>query len=211
VAVSTEGGELAIAVISNQGRSVEPPAIPAWMKVLDVGCGAGQTLVTNCGDRYSFGIDIDWNVLAAGKTLTEKVGFICGSAEAMPFRDCTFDFAIARVSLPYTNIPISLSEIRRVLKPQAQLWAVLERPSLPFHIGLYKRPRFYVLLPYLFFNTALFHLFSTSVPFIDGKYRGYQTVAGLRRALRKSGFEEIRVVRSLHLITMARRSGGGLR
>ncbi|MCU1335680.1 MAG: SAM-dependent methlyltransferase [Bryobacterales bacterium] len=207
--MSTQTGELAIAVISNEGRRVDPPAIPAGMKVLDVGCGAGPTLIAHCGDRYSFGIDIDWNVLAAGKALTEKIGFTCGRAETLPFRDCTFDFVIARVSLPYTNIPKSLSEIRRVLKPQAQLWAVLERPSLPFHLGLYRRPRFYVLLPYIFFNTALFHLFSISVPFVDGKYRGYQTVAGLKRALRKTGFEEIKVVRSIHLITMARRSDTG--
>ena len=207
--MSAEAGELAIAVISNEGRRVDPPAIPTGMKVLDIGCGTGQTLLSNCADRYSFGVDIDWSVLAAGKKLTEKVGFVCGRAEALPFRNCTFDFAIARVSLPYTNIPISLAEIRRVLKPRAELWAVLERPSLPFHLRLYKNPRFYVFLPYLFFNTALFHCFSLSVPFLDGKYRGYQTAVGLRRALRNSGFEEIRIVKSLHLITMARRSDTG--
>ncbi len=196
---------LTIAVISDDGRSVDPPPIPTGLKVLDVGCGSGQMLIANYSDRYSFGIDIDQGVLAAGRTLTEKVGFTCGTAEALPFRDCTFDFATARVSLPYTNIPATLSEIRRVLKPQAQLWAVLERPTLPFHLGLFRNPRYYLLLPYIVFNTALFHFFSSSVPFFDGKYRGYQTIAGISRALRNSGFGEVSFIKSLHLITLARR------
>src|SRR5436309_9991177 len=106
--------ELKIALDSNDRRSVNPANIPAGAKVLDVGCGAGQTLIVKCGERYSFGIDIDFSALALGRTLTNQVGFVCGAAESLPFRDRSFEFVIARVSLPYTNILKSLREISRV-------------------------------------------------------------------------------------------------
>jgi ubiquinone/menaquinone biosynthesis C-methylase UbiE len=187
-------------------ESIVPPNIPEGMKVLDVGCGTGQVLIEHYGDQCSFGIDIDFSALTLAKTQTDKVVFVCGRAEALPFQDASFEFVIARVSLPYTNIATSLHEISRVMKTDGQLWAVLERLSLPFWTGLYKKPRFYVFLPYLLFNTLVFRIFSKSIPFVDGKYRGYQTVVGLKRALKSAGFADIHVTKGLHLVTTARRS-----
>lgn len=205
--MSTEGHleELKIALDPSDPRRVVPTGIPEGAHVLDVGCGAGQTLIAACQQGRTFGLDISFAALALGKTLTDKVIFVCGAAENLPFRNCSFDFVIARVSLPYTNIPVSVREIRRVLRPQGQLWAVFERISLPFQIGLYKNPGFWLLLPYLWLNTLLFHTWGKSIPFIDGKYHGYQTVTGISRVLQKAGFIGISVTKGLHLVVTAHR------
>jgi ubiquinone/menaquinone biosynthesis C-methylase UbiE len=129
------------------------------------------------------------DALNFGKTLTTTVSFVCGRAEDLPFSDCSFEFVIARVSLPYTNILRSLSEISRVLKPEGRLWALFERVTLPFRTGMFRNPRFYVFLPYLVLNTAIFHTLVRSIPFVDGRYRGYQTASSIRRALAKVGLE----------------------
>ena len=173
--------------------------------VLDVGCGSGHLLSSYSKAARAIGIDIDGGVLASAAGRTKHVTFTCAAAESLPFRDCTFDVVLSRVALPYTNIRKSLSEIRRVLRPGGQFWAVLERPSLPFHLGLHRNPRFYFLAPYLLINTLLFRFLTVSVPFVDGRYRGYQTQAGVRRALRKTGLDEVRIVGSLHLIVLAER------
>ena len=197
--------ELAIALDTTDKRRFVPLDIPEDASVLDIGCGVGQTLIASCRDQLSVGIDIDFSALSLGKTLTDRVQFVCGAAESLPFRHDSFEYVIARVSLPYTNIPESISEIRRVLRPHGQLWALFERPWLPLRIGLYKRPRFYFLLPYLALNTLTFNMFGFSFPFIDGKYRGYQTAWGVQRCLRNAGFESISITKRLHLIATARK------
>jgi ubiquinone/menaquinone biosynthesis C-methylase UbiE len=105
-----------------ESRTFNPTNIPKGARVLDVGCGEGQLLISNCDDRCSFGLDIDLSVLQLGKTRTKNVAFVCGRAEALPFRDGSFDFVIARVSLPYTDIQKSLREIGRTLKAGGLLW-----------------------------------------------------------------------------------------
>src|SRR5882762_9061289 len=100
-----------IAIDPNDQRLFVPETIPAKCKVLDVGCGAGHMLRERCSNEYSYGLDISCAVLLQGKRLTNSINFICGRAEALPFSDCAFDVVCSRVALPYTNIPISLSEI----------------------------------------------------------------------------------------------------
>ena len=189
----------------NDPLYVTPSPIPEHARILDVGCGPGQTLIAASKDRRAYGVDVSFEALTLGRTLTGRVTFICGVAEALPFRDCSFDFVIARVSLPYTNIGRSVREIHRVLKPEGQIWAVFERMSLPFRTRLWRNPKFYLLLPYLWLNTLAFHAFGRSIPFIDGQYRGYQTVSGVTRVLKKAGFDEVHVIKGLHLVTTARR------
>src|SRR5437867_7613895 len=107
--------EFAIARDPTDPRHVNPPPFPPDRRVLDVGCGAGQTLIACYGDRRAFGIDVDLDALKLGRSLTNRVAFVCGATEHLPFRDCGFDVVIARVSLPYTDLRLSLPEIRRVL------------------------------------------------------------------------------------------------
>src|SRR5215510_14009355 len=100
--------ELAIARDAADRRHVNPPAFPPEWRVLDVGCGAGQTLIACFGDRRSVGVDIAMDALRLGRTLTDKVSFVRAAAENLPFSDGAFDAVIARVSLPYSNLGHSL-------------------------------------------------------------------------------------------------------
>src|SRR6185503_6041802 len=96
--------ELRIALDPNHPAHVLPPALPRAHRVLDIGCGAGQTLVAVYPDRVSFGLDMDIEALKLGKSIAKGVNFVCGKAEALPWPDGHFDIVIARVSLNYSNI-----------------------------------------------------------------------------------------------------------
>jgi len=195
--------ELAIARDSTDGRHVNPPSFPPEYRVLDVGCGAGQTLIACCGDRRSFGVDVAFDALRLGRTLTERVSFVCAGAEDLPFRGGGFDAVVARVSLPYSDFRRSLPEIRRVLKPGGFFWAVLHPMSVQWsHIDL-RKPRTLIRLAYLMLNGLLFHFTGRVVPYRRGRYESFQTSSGIQRALRAAGFTRITVRRRPHFIVTA--------
>lgn len=60
-----------------------------------------------------------------GADTDEPVRFACGSAEALPYQNEFFDMVVARVSLPYVNLPMAFREIRRVLRKGGELWITL--------------------------------------------------------------------------------------
>ena len=93
--------------------------------VVEIGCGAGQTLIAAYNNRVTFGLDVDPGALRLGRSLTQNVRFVCGKAEALPYGDEQFDLVLARGSVPYFNIPASLREMRRVLRPGGTVWMTL--------------------------------------------------------------------------------------
>lgn len=184
--------ELEIALNAGRAEHVMPPIPPAPARVLDIGCGAGQTLIAGCADRISFGMDIDETALKLGTKLTQQVRFAQGFAEALPFKNDVFDLVIARVSLPYTILPESLPEIRRVLKPGGVLWSVLH----PFRLtwaqvrrGGYKRKLLFV---YILANSLLFHGVQKQFVFA-GRCESFQTRRGIRKALENCGLDEVQI------------------
>ena len=195
--------ELAIARDAADQRHVNPPAFPPEWRVLDVGCGAGQTLIACFGDRRAVGVDIAMDALRLGRTLTDRVSFVCAAAENLPFTDGVFDAVIARVSLPYSNLGHSLREMRRLLKPGGFFWAVLHPIASPRSVVDFRRPRTVLRLAYLIFNTALFHCTGRVVPYGRGRYESWQTSSGIRRGLAKAGFARITVSRQTHFVVTA--------
>ena len=109
-------GELKIARDPAHPRHILPNIRPGEV-ALDVGCGAGQTLIVCCPGNRSYGMDIDLDALRFGRTLTSEVLFACASAESLPYPSGYFDVVVSRVTLLYTYLPASLAEIHRVLKP----------------------------------------------------------------------------------------------
>lgn len=195
--------ELAIALDPSHPAHILPPPLPCSQTVLDIGCGAGQTLIAAYPDRVSFGLDMDLDALRLGRSLTNHVRFVCGRAEALPWPDGQFDMVIARVSLPYTDIGSSLGEIHRVLKRSGMLWITLH----PFR-AVWKQARSgnwkgWVFFAYILLNSALFHLAQRQFPFL-GRYESFQTPSGIARALRKNGFASISITRGKHFLVTAR-------
>jgi len=148
--------ELEIALNVADPRHSEPPASDA-RRILDIGCGAGQTLIASYRGRSSFGVDLDLGALQLGRTLTDHVRFAAARAEALPFKAASFDMVISRVALPYTNIMRTLSEANRVLTPEGRLWMVLHPFSVPWGEAKAASFKGRVYFLYVVLNSLLFH------------------------------------------------------
>jgi ubiquinone/menaquinone biosynthesis C-methylase UbiE len=110
-------------IVSNKGdpRRIVPNYSCGGWRVLDIGCGIGQTLVSEELSEAAelHGVDSD-SELVNCRVLTDReprLRLIHAAAESLPFPGTYFDLVYSRVAVPYTNIPVAMSEAFRVLKP----------------------------------------------------------------------------------------------
>jgi SAM-dependent methyltransferase len=102
--------------------------LEADARVLDVGCGAGQSLHLLAGRRPAelVGLDSDLEALLLGCRLAEATGedlrFVRASAHALPFGDGRFTHVLSRVALNYMHQRLALGEMARVLRPGGVLY-----------------------------------------------------------------------------------------
>ena len=83
-------------------------------KLLDVGCGTGLTTQPWPCKRY--GLDPSKELLKRARD-KDKIKYVLGRAESIPFPDNFFDIVISITALQnFSNIKKSLSEIKRVGK-----------------------------------------------------------------------------------------------
>ena len=195
-------GELRIAQDPRHPSHILPPPVCPGTRVLDVGCGAGQTLAVAYPDLESFGLDVDFNALALGRRIAPKVRFTAGRAEQLPFGDAQFDLVIARVSLAYTNVPESLGEIYRVLKPGGRLWITLNFFSIPWASARQSNWKGKVFFAYIVLNSLALHFLGKVASFF-GRYESFQTERGITRVLKRSGFTKIAIERGRHFVVTA--------
>ncbi len=99
-------------------------------KILDVGCGTGQTaayLAYKYGAKVT-GIDVSPTMVAKAKKRIKKnrlpVKIIQGSIEEIPLPDNHFDFIISESVLSFVNKPRALNEIFRLLKSGGRFVAI---------------------------------------------------------------------------------------
>jgi len=110
-------------------------ALPAEVTVLDVGCGAGQTLrlLEPYHPAERIGLDIDLEALAFGCRMATGNGsaihFVRASAYQIPFRDHRFTHVLCRVALNYMHQRRALGEMVRVLQPGGYLYCSVEGPG----------------------------------------------------------------------------------
>ncbi|MGG3803895.1 class I SAM-dependent methyltransferase [Metabacillus fastidiosus] len=98
-------------------------------RILDVGCGTGQTaayLATRYGAEVT-GMDINPLMIEKAKNRMAKhqlpVKIIQASIENFPLKDEEFDFIISESVLSFVNKPASLKEIFRLLKKRGHFFA----------------------------------------------------------------------------------------
>ena len=189
------------------------PAIPpGCRRVIDIGCGMGQTLIaSNPVNARACGVDPDFRAVQLGKRMRPGLQLICGTAELLPVRTGWAQFAIARLSLPYTDIPLAVREAYRILEPGGLLWTVLHPVGMALgrvvedFARVRARAAAYDL--YVLLNGLILHATGRQFryPLNRARCESFQTGAGMRRVLRAAGYEAINVTTGRFLVVSARK------
>jgi SAM-dependent methyltransferase len=204
--------ELAIARAADDARRIMPTIPPGCRRIVDVGCGMGQTLIaSDLADAIACGVEPDVGVLRLGRQIDGRIHLIGGHAERLPVRDDWAQFAIARLSLPYTDVPAAVREIHRVLEPGGELWAVLHPVSTAWEglvagMGSF-RLRTVIYRLYVVLNGLLLHFAGRQFryPLNRARCESFQTAGGMTRVLLAAGFQDVTVARAPGLIMTARK------
>jgi len=83
------------------------------------------------------GLDITESMLQQGKKkvspedISNTISLTCGDAMALPFTEQTFDVVVMGLASHHMNIPLMLSEMKRVLK-QGGLLSIIDAGTMPF-------------------------------------------------------------------------------
>lgn len=108
---------------------------PRHASILDIGCGAGGALAyVAARDETISASGIDLCEAEIERARTRLAGIrvnelVVGSAEALPFKDASFDGVISHlVAMLLPDLEGALREMRRVLKPGGRLALLLARP-----------------------------------------------------------------------------------
>jgi ubiquinone/menaquinone biosynthesis C-methylase UbiE len=94
-------------------------------RTLDLGCGTGRNLPLFPAAARTIGLDPAFPSLRGARRRAPAVPLVCGSAEALPFRDGAFDTVVTGLALCSVPDPArGLAEIRRVLRADGRLRAL---------------------------------------------------------------------------------------
>lgn len=94
-------------------------------RVLDVGCGTGETarhLLPRAGSVQGIDLSPEQLTTAVEKDDLEGAGFVAADAESLPYRDGSFDAVVSVGSIMYWEDPEAvLRELRRVTSPGGEV------------------------------------------------------------------------------------------
>ena len=104
-------------------------------QTLEVGCGTGRNLPLYPAGARVVGVDPGWQNLVRARRRVPNALLVRASAEALPFKDGSFDTAVS--SLVFCSVPDpmkGLAEVKRVLAPRQGALRMLEhvRSNQPF-------------------------------------------------------------------------------
>ena len=190
--------ELQIALDPESPFHALPKIGPEHRRILDIGCGAGQSLVALklSPDQESWGVDADETAIELGRKLVpQNVRLVVARGEFLPLRDACFDLVFSRVAAPYMDIPRALEEFSRVLRPGGELWLSLHPPRMLLDRFIAElrnlRPKGLAACTIVGANSLAFNLFGASSA-IFGMRETVQTVKGMKRLLEAKDFGEVR-------------------
>ena len=116
--------------IADRTADLALSAVPAPQRILDVGCGTGyllRRLADRCPDAAELvGVDPAPAMIAAARAAAagERLRWLEGTAEELPFPDRAFDLVVSTTSFDHwADQPAGLGECARVLAPGG--WLVL--------------------------------------------------------------------------------------
>ena len=110
---------------SLQREGLERLDVGADDRVLDVGCGTGETtrhLLQRAGSVQAVDLSPEQLTTAVGKDALDGAGFVAADAGSLPYRDGSFDAVVSVGSIMYWEDPAAiLRELRRVTRPGGQV------------------------------------------------------------------------------------------
>jgi SAM-dependent methyltransferase len=205
-------GELAIARDPAHPNHALPPILPDHRRILDIGCGMGQSLMALqlSTSVEAWGVDRDVAALTAGSRIVPRnVHLLAGAGEHLPFPDQSFDLVFSRVALPYMDISKVIAEAARVLLPGGEFWAMLHPPGMLLQrIGQdirSGRVKDLILCGYIGLNSLLLHMIRRQFR-IRGSCETVQTHSGMQRMLTAVGLRPFSVSRAPHFIVRAHKA-----
>jgi SAM-dependent methyltransferase len=152
---------------------------------LDAGMGPGRLCaeLERLGWTVS-GVDASAEMVAAARLRLPDAAerLVCARVEQLPYEDATFDAVVATGVLEYTDVPRSLAELSRVLRPGGR--ALVSYPNPYTHYVLWKTRGYY---PLIRLGKRLFRRPRPSLP------RGAGAISrpGFRRLLASVGLETV--------------------
>jgi ubiquinone/menaquinone biosynthesis C-methylase UbiE len=190
-----------------------PPILPHYKRILDVGCGMGQTLIASnlCDCTEVFGVDCDAEAVLAGhKIAPSNIKLLISTGENLPFENNYFDFVFSRVSLPYMDVPKALDEMNRVLSPGGDLWLLLHSPT---HVCkrlvsslLDGNLKGVIFKSYVLVNGTILNLTGHQFRFpFTNRQETFQTARGISRLLALSGFSVKSISNLRHFTVTAKK------
>jgi len=124
------GGELHPGGEDLTRRMLELAGVGEGDRLLDVASGAGTTALLAASERDCRVVGLDYGAAAVTGAraeaeaigLADRVSFVEGDAEALPFDDGSFDVVICECALcTFPDKATAVAEMRRVLKPGGRL------------------------------------------------------------------------------------------
>jgi ubiquinone/menaquinone biosynthesis C-methylase UbiE len=111
-------------------------------RVLDLGCGPGQDLISflKQSDSVCVGIDIGEELgrvavpYFSERGFADRAHFVRGGGEDLPFADQSFNLVLCRVALPYMDNRKTIAEVARVMAPGATFLLTTHAP--PFYFAM---------------------------------------------------------------------------
>lgn len=203
--------ELDIARTPDAPEHILPIVLAKDKTILDVGCGIGQSLIALDldGSHTLVGIDIDLEALSYGAEHFPQIHYSHSNAETLPFSSAYFNLILSRVALPYTEIPVALQEMHRVLKPNGRIWITLHPAAMTWRQWLHSvkslNVKDVIFRSYVLMNGYRFHLVGKlfRFPLKQRQCESFQTPRAMRMALREAGFTDILIQRDRHFLLTA--------
>ena len=170
------------------------------MKVLDLGCGNAATLKKRAAEFAGYdlyGVDIDAAALNAAAQVMPEAHFQRAAAENLPFPDAMFDLVISGVAIPYMDIPRAFLEVARVSTDSALFEFTYHPLQLVWRYFVASvirgTPKAAIFYAYALVNGVFFFATGRVFPFFyNARFESFQTVRGLRIALKRAGFVIVR-------------------
>jgi ubiquinone/menaquinone biosynthesis C-methylase UbiE len=115
-------------------------SLPLVEPVLDVGCGDGLFAERTFTDALTVGMDRNAAELAIARPRRVYRSLVASDAAHLPFATASFASVISNSVLEHlTDLPATLAEVRRVMRPDARFWFSVPSPlygRLLFHATL---------------------------------------------------------------------------